>query len=87
MPKNERLNVPHELQHLLEKREQQDRRADQRRSEADQQEGDQGSLDAVDLAKAPDSPVTGDQPSGEDRRTNQERRQTTRREEDGNQTH
>ncbi len=79
MTEDKRLSVPSELQHLIEKRQLQDRREDQRRSGTDQRECDVGPLDAVDSAEDSESPVTEDQRSDEDRRKQRKRRQAARR--------
>jgi hypothetical protein len=82
MTKDKRLSVPPELQHLIEKRELQDRREAQRRGDTDRRECDVGPLSAVDSVEDPELPVTEDQRSGEDRRKKRERRQAARRKED-----
>ena len=82
MTKDKRLSVPPELQHLIEKRQLQDRREDQRRGGTDQRECNVGPLGVVDPVEDPESLVTEDHRSGKDRRKKRHRRQAARRKED-----
>jgi hypothetical protein len=82
MSDHQRLSVPPELQHLIEKRELEDRREDQRRSDTDQRQCDLGPSSVADAVDERESPAIEDQRTGEDRRRQQERRQKARRLED-----
>lgn len=82
MSKDERLSVPPELQHLIEKRQLQNRREQQQRGDIDRRECGLGPLSALASVEDPESLVIEDQRAGEDRRENRERRQATRRKED-----
>lgn len=86
MTDKQRLSVPPELLHLIEKRELEGRREDQRRSGTDQRQCDLDPLDAADAVDDGESLVSEDRRTGEDRREKQERRQTARREEDSDQS-
>ena len=83
MSNNQRLSVPSELQHLIEKRRLQDRREAQRLRDAGRRESDPCPAGTPDLVENPESQVTEDQPSGQDSQKEQERRRATRRKEDG----
>jgi len=79
----ERLPIPPELEHLIEKREQEeDRREAQRRSGADQRQVDLGPLGAIESADELAEVPSEDRRSGEERRTGDERRNEPRRESD-----
>lgn len=80
---NERLPIPPELEHLIEKREQEeDRRQEQRRSGQDQRRADLGPLGAIESTDEIAEVPTEDRRSGEERRTDEERRNEPRRESD-----
>jgi len=79
---NDRLNVPPELQHLIEKRELEDRRQQERRDDADRRQVDMGPLGAEDVLDDPESLNEKERRSGKKRRDD-ERRRRLRRTEDG----
>jgi len=80
---NEHLPVPPELEHLIEKRKQEeDRRQKQQRSDREQRQVDLGPLGAIESAKDLDDVPTEDRRSGEQRRAGEDRRTEPRRESD-----
>ena len=73
---NEHLPIPPELQHLIEKREQEeDRRQKQQRSDQDQRQVDLGPLGAIESARDLDEVPTEERRSGQARWTGKERRE------------
>jgi hypothetical protein len=80
---NERLPVPPELEHLIEKREQEvDRRKQQQRGDEDKRQIDLGPLGAIESADGLDEVPTEERRSGDERRGGNERRNRPRRETD-----
>jgi hypothetical protein len=75
---NDRLEVPDELEHLIEKRELEDRRKEQRRKEAQQSPP---TPTASDESESGDPPLATDDEGDQipDRRSGEERRQYIRR--------
>ena len=82
-------DVPTELQHLIEKRELEDRRAGQRRNSAERRQLDLGPLGATDSVEDLQALKLEDERLGKDRRKKKNRRKKTRRraanEQDGSQ--
>jgi hypothetical protein len=76
------LDVPPELQHLIEKRESEDRRTGQRRDHAERRQIDLGPLGSADSIDELESREFQDRRSDEDRRENRERREKARRQAD-----
>lgn len=76
------LRVPPELQHLIEKRESDDRRQAERRSGEDRRAQDLGPSAAVEPVGDPNGPPDADRRSGEDRRGGEDRRDGVRRQSD-----
>jgi hypothetical protein len=70
------------LQHLIEKRESEDRRAGQRREQPERRQVDLGPLGSGDSIDELESREFQDRRSDEDRRKSQERREKTRRQAD-----
>jgi hypothetical protein len=80
---SERLPVPPDLEHLIEKRESdEDRRQSEQRSGKDQRNIDLGPLGAIESAKSLDEVPTDERRSGEERRKIKARRKRPRRESD-----
>ena len=75
------LPVPSELQHLIEKRETDDRREKERRSDQDRRIADLGPSGAVESPEEPDPPVA-DRRTGDERRGDGDRREAARRQPD-----
>lgn len=78
----DRLPVPPELQHLIEKREQEERRRGDHRSGKDQRTVDLGPLGAIESAEKLDDVPVDDRRRGDDRRREKERRNKLRRKKD-----
>ncbi len=77
---SKRLPVPPELEHLIEKREQDDdRRARNKRSESDRRKENLGPLGAIESADNIDDVPTTERRSGQQRRQQKERRKKPRR--------
>lgn len=77
---SERLPIPPELEHLIEKREQEaDRRQKEQRSGADQRTTDLGPLGAVESAKDISDVPTEDRRLSAERRQSEDRRKKPRR--------
>jgi hypothetical protein len=77
---SKRLPVPPELEHLIEKREQEkDRRVGDERSKSDRRNADLGPLGAIESAADIDDVPTADRRSGEPRRQQKDRRKKQRR--------
>ena len=74
-----RLPVPPELQHLIEKREQEERRLEDHRSGKDQRSVDLGPLGAIESAAEIDEVPSDERRRGRDRRQGNERRKQRRR--------
>ena len=74
-----RLPVPPELQHLIEKREQEERRLVDHRSGKDQRSVDLGPLGAIESAAEIDEVPSDERRRGRDRRQGNERRKQRRR--------
>jgi len=80
---SERLPVPPELEHLIEKRDlEADRREAEQRSGQDQRVDDLGPLGAIESAKDLDEVPTEDRRREQERRAGKDRRKTKRREPD-----
>jgi hypothetical protein len=80
---NERLPVPPELEHLIEKREQdEDRRQQEQRSDEDKRQVDLGPLGAIESAKELDEVPTEERRKSKERRGSNDRRNRPRRETD-----
>jgi len=80
---SERLPVPPELEHLIEKREaEEDRRQIERRNGVDQRTSDVGPLGAIESAESLDDVPLDDRRSAEERRQQSDRRMQPRRESD-----
>lgn len=79
----EQLPVPPELEHLIEKREQEeDRRREEHRSGKDQRAVDLGPLGALESSDKLEEVPTEDRRRGEERRQAKDRRQRKRRKKD-----
>lgn len=79
----ERLPVPPELEHLVEKRDQEeDRRQRQRRGDSDQRQDDLGPLGAIESTGRLEDIPLGERRTGEERRDKKGRRHQRRRESD-----
>jgi hypothetical protein len=77
---SKRLPVPPELEHLIEKREQEgDRREQQQRRDDEQRKVDLGPLGAIESAADLDEVPAEDRRRGSERRRNQDRRKKPRR--------
>jgi hypothetical protein len=76
------LDIPPELQHLIEKREDEDRRSGQRREQAERRQVNLGALGSRDSIDELESREFQDRRLDEDRRKNRERREATRRQAD-----
>ena len=76
------LPVPPELQHLIEKRETDDRREEERRSGQDRRIGDLGPSGAVESPEDPDDLPAADRRTGDERREDRDRRTGGRRQTD-----
>ena len=75
-----RLPVPRDLEHLIEKREQEkDRRAGEQRSESDRRKDDLGPLGAIESVADIDEVPTTERRSGQPRRQQKDRRKKPRR--------
>jgi len=71
----ERLPVPPELEHLIEKREhEEDRRQQEQRGDQDQRQVELGPLGAIESAKDLDDVPTEERRGGEERRSGKDRR-------------
>ncbi len=80
---SERLPIPPDLEHLIEKREKPDPRGEEeRRTDDDQRSADLGPLGALESAEHLDDIPTEDRRTGEERRDEPSRRQESRRDED-----
>jgi hypothetical protein len=73
------LPVPPELQHLIEKRETDDRRTDENRSGDERREVDLGPLGAIESGEDLEQLPLVERRSGEERRATTERRKQARR--------
>jgi hypothetical protein len=76
------LPVPPELQHLIEKRENEDRRKSQRRGGQDRREEDLGPLGRIESVDDLQRLAMEEERSGRERRKDQQRRATKRRKAD-----
>lgn len=80
---SDRLPVPPELEHLIEKREnEQDRRRAEERDSEDRRSADLGPLGAIESAESLDDIPHGERRSDEDRRQRKDRRGRQRRDSD-----
>ena len=76
------LPVPPELQHLIEKRENEDRRQSERRNDGDRRESDLGPVGCIESLEELDQLPLEDRRSDAQRREDAERRTEARREAD-----
>jgi hypothetical protein len=76
------LPVPPELEHLIEKRENKDRRKTGRRSGEDRREADLGPIGCIESADDLDQVPLQERRSGQERRQDRERRKKARRKTD-----
>ena len=73
------LPVPPELQHLIEKRETDDRREEERRSGQDRREGDPGPIRCIESVEDLEQLPLAERRSGAERREEDQRRKNPRR--------
>ncbi|NQT16692.1 MAG: hypothetical protein HQ582_28300 [Planctomycetes bacterium] len=76
------LPVPSDLQHLIEKRETDDRRGKERRSDQDRRIADLDPSGAVESPEDLDDPPVADRRTGDERRGDGDRREAARRQPD-----
>jgi hypothetical protein len=79
---SDQLPVPPELEHLIEKRENEERRRAGRRSGEDRREADLGPIGGIESVDDLDQVPLQERRSGKQRRQNRERRQAARRKTD-----
>ena len=77
-----RLPIPPELQHLIEKREREDSRAAERRSSEDRRESDLGPIGRIQSVEDLEDLTLEEERSGTERRKGRERRERGRRKAD-----